>query len=148
MHRAVLLLAEDDAVVALDLAQELEAAGLAISGIAHSVKEAMRLIERQTADIALLNVSLRDGDSYPVARRLRALGIPFVFLTSFSRDEIHPEFRDAPHLPKPQAPAAIAAFVAEMIRTVAEAPVLSGGAGSSGLEDVSQTATRPADRSR
>ncbi len=116
MIRSRVLLAEDDAVVAIDLASELEAAGMVVSGMASSLAGTLELIDAATPDIALLNVRLRDGVSFPAARRLKALNVPFAFLTSFERSEIAPEFRDIPRLSKPQ----VSSVIAEIVRHLAE----------------------------
>lgn len=116
-----ILLAEEDVVVATDLASELEALGLFLSHITSSVEGVLKGIEAKQVDFAILNVSLQDGVVYPAARRLKAVGIPFAFLTSFDKDEIHPEFRDVPRLSKPDESKAIAEIVARLVGGTAQA---------------------------
>jgi DNA-binding response OmpR family regulator len=112
-----ILLAEEDVVVATDLAVELEASGLVLSAINSSVAGVLKSIEAEDVDFAVLNVGLRDGVVYPAARQLKTLNIPFAFLTSFDTSEIDSEFRDVPCLSKPQAPRTIAEFVAGLAKT-------------------------------
>ena len=122
MDKAKVLLAEDDVVVAADLAIEMEAAGLVVAATICSLAGVLKLIEETPPDIVILNVALRDGASFPAARRLRALNIPFVFLTSFKKSEIDPEFQDVPLLEKPQRPGDVAAFVAGLAETRTQTP--------------------------
>ncbi|MFG6638184.1 hypothetical protein ACGYJ8_19970 [Sulfitobacter sp. 1A12126] len=115
MSRTRILLAETDVLVAMDLATEFETVGMAIVGITGSVAQVVELIEEKKPDFVLLNVSLEDGVSFPVARRLVAIGPPFAFLTSYEKDELDLEFRDVPYLPKPQDPKDIVSFVANLL---------------------------------
>lgn len=120
MYRA--LLAEHDALVAMDLAYELEARGIEIAGITSSLEGALKLIEEKSLDLAIMTVELQDGLSYPAARRLRALGIPFAFFTSFGKDEIDAEFSDVPYLSKPQDSVTFAAFVEIFVKSLPQGP--------------------------
>lgn len=124
-----ILLAEDDAVVATDLALELEASGLGLTTVTSSVDGVLSRIEAGDVSFAVLNVSLQDGVIYPAARQLKALGIPFVFLTSFDKSEIDPEFRDVPHLSKPLETKTIADFVTGLVGTPTQAPRRRDGCG-------------------
>ena len=112
-----ILLAEEDVLVATDLACELEAMGLVISAMTRSVKGVLKAVEVEEVDFGVLNVSLPDGPSYPAAHRLRALGIPFAFLTSYNQADIEAEFRDIPRLSKPQDPRMIARSIMGLTRT-------------------------------
>lgn len=125
MKNIRVLLAEDDVLVATDLACELENSGMTISAMASSFASALKMIEEKSLDFALLNVQLQDGSSYPAARRLKELGIPFVFFTSFEKSEINPEFQDVPRLAKPQDSRNVAEFVARLLNTLAQVPVHS-----------------------
>lgn len=120
-----ILLIEKDSVVANDLALELEALGMWISGITNSLIGALKEIEEKDLDFALLSVELQDGVSYQVARRLMTLGVPFAFFTSFENDEIDPEFRHVPRLSKPLDTPAIADFVVSLTGTSVQSPALS-----------------------
>jgi DNA-binding response OmpR family regulator len=111
-----LLLAEKSPLIANDLAQELELLGVLTTGIANSVSAALSIIDTRPLDFAVLNVDLRDGKSYPVARRLVQFGIPFAFFTTFDREEISPEFHHIPRLAKPQDSGVIAELIAGLIR--------------------------------
>ena len=125
MRKIRVLLAEKDDLVTTDLAVELENSGLTVSAMTSSCVSALKVIDENSLDFALLNVELLDGASYPVAKRLKALGIPFVFFTSFEKSEIDLEFQDVPRLAKPQAPRLVADFVAGLLNSLAENPAHS-----------------------
>lgn len=111
MKPITVLLAEHDFFVATDLAFELERRGMAVTVIATSLHETLTAIAEKRPGFALLNIAFPDGDSYPAARRLRDLKIPFAFLTGFDAREIPDEFRQIPRVAKPQDPQVIAASV-------------------------------------
>lgn len=114
------LVVEDEWFVASYLRDALESAGAAVIGPVPSRAEALALIEgAPPPDAATLNIRLEDGDSLPVAERLRRMGVPFVFLSATAGVDLPPAFRLTPRLAKP-----FAAFqVVELIeRLVALAP--------------------------
>jgi len=95
------MIVEDDPFIAFDLAEQLEAAGLSTTGIAATVGEALDLFNRKSCDIAILDINLGDETASPIARLLADQEIPFVAVTGYSRDQVPPEFSDAPILSKP-----------------------------------------------
>ncbi len=78
---ALVLVAEDEAFIALDLALAVEDAGGQVIGPAASVKEALALIDGRTVTAAILDVNLADRDISPVAEILLARGIPVILQT-------------------------------------------------------------------
>jgi DNA-binding response OmpR family regulator len=86
----VVLLVEDEFLIALDLEWLLERHGWLVLGPAASVAAALRLLERgeEPPDAALLDVNLRGELVTPVAERLRALGIPFVLASAYERVDL------------------------------------------------------------
>lgn len=95
------MIVEDDPFIALDLAEQLEEAGLSTTGIAATVSEARDLFNRHGCDIAILDVNLGDETASPIARLLADQRVPFVAVTGYSRDQVPPEFSDATVLTKP-----------------------------------------------
>lgn len=93
------LIVEDEAVIALDLASELDALGLDILGLAKSYEQAMEIAGRMLPDIAIVDVVLNGvADGARVARDLRARGVR-VLITSGG--EQTPDDGDADFLAKP-----------------------------------------------
>jgi DNA-binding NtrC family response regulator len=97
------LVAEDEAVQALDLAITLNDFGCTVLGPASSVAEAASLLDKARPNLALLDVRLRDGDVEPLAESLTAVGIPFALVTGYGSDipSAHPLLSQVPRLGKP-----------------------------------------------
>jgi DNA-binding response OmpR family regulator len=95
------LVVEDEAILAIDIAEQLTQAGFLVVGPAPSVAKALRLIVEVGCDVAVLDVNLRNETAEPVAQELRARRTPFLFLSAVSRDHLPPGFHDEVLLPKP-----------------------------------------------
>jgi DNA-binding response OmpR family regulator len=102
------LVVEDEAIVAIDIADELTEAGFLVVGPAPSVAKALNLIEEVGFDVAVLDVNLRDETAEVVARELRSRRTPFL-LPAVSRDHLPSGFNDEVLLPKPARPAVLLA---------------------------------------
>jgi DNA-binding response OmpR family regulator len=103
------LVVEDDALLALDIARQLADAGLEVVGPATSVTKALGLIGKIGCDVAVLDVNLGKETAEPVARELRVRGTPFVVLSGYSSEQHPPGFRGAPVLSKPARPGVLVA---------------------------------------
>lgn len=75
------LLVEDEAIIALDLADTFASAGADVVGPASSVREALRLLDGARVDTALLDFNVADGEVTPVLDLLVARGVPVVIYT-------------------------------------------------------------------
>jgi|tagenome__1003787_1003787.scaffolds.fasta_scaffold20986509_8 hypothetical protein len=98
-----LLIAEDEYMIALDMADFFEEAGAEVIGPVGSVKDALALVarERGRLDGALLDVTLHNDKIYPVADALCAAGVPFVFATGYDAQSIPQAYADVPRCAKP-----------------------------------------------
>lgn len=96
------LIAEDDYIVAAQLANEFRAANAQVLGPCASLTEATRLAE--TSQMAVLDVDLKGHMVFPLADRMMAEGIPFVFYTGFDRPLLPSRFADIVCINKPMAP--------------------------------------------
>jgi CheY-like chemotaxis protein len=70
-------------------------------GPAHSVQSALGLIDAMQLDGAIIDLSLRGEESYPVADALANRGIPFAFATGYSGAGVARQFPNALILSKP-----------------------------------------------
>lgn len=95
------LVVEDEALIALLIAEHLEHAGFNVVGPATSVENAMSLIERSGCDAAVLDIRLGEESAEPIARELRSRGTPFVTVSGYSRPQRSAAFEGAPMLVKP-----------------------------------------------
>lgn len=78
LNRSLVLVAEDQVFIALDLALAIEDAGGEVAGPVASVKEALALIKTRPIAAAILDANLTDGDITPVAVLLLEAGIPII----------------------------------------------------------------------
>lgn len=77
-----ILVVEDDPFISMDIEDCVTSAGRTVLGPANSVVTALDLIDRQRPDLAILDVELLDGLSFPIARKLEELGVAFAFVTA------------------------------------------------------------------
>ncbi len=101
---ARILVVEDEWLLAEDHAFLLRKAGFEVVGPAASVRDALQLIDAQKVDLALLDIGLAEETSFPIAKRLDALGIPFVFLSGHFGEDHPSHFPHRQILSKPAAP--------------------------------------------
>lgn len=94
------LAVENDYFTAMDVSRWLTTAGAEVLGPVPTVRRAFAFIEAAgQPDLAVLDVHLGDGELvYPLAARLDALAVPFVFLTN--EVHIHTVFKARPCVPK------------------------------------------------
>ena len=90
----VILVVKDEMLLAMDLAARLEEMGATVLGPASDVRTALTLIANRSIDAALLDINLQAETSYPIADRLIAEGVPFVFVTSMSRRVVPEGYRE------------------------------------------------------
>ncbi len=109
-----LMVVEDEFIVAMDLASRLEDLGAEIVGPAGTVEDALALVETQGGrlDGAVLDINLHGARVYPVADRLAALGLPFVFTTGYDALVLPPAYAGMPRFEKPINVAALARLLA------------------------------------
>ncbi|MTE01603.1 response regulator [Paracoccus sp. YIM 132242] len=97
-----ILVVEDDYLIAEDLRHDLEQAGAIVVGPVPSVDKALRLLDANPAiDAAVLDVNLNGERSFPVAERLEAKAIPFLFATGYDLEDIQAQWRHVPVVTKP-----------------------------------------------
>jgi CheY-like chemotaxis protein len=112
-----ILVVDDEPLIAMMIADWLAEQGLETMGPAHSVSQALALLEQGAADAAILDVSLGDGDCYDIAEALSAKGIPFAFATGHGAEAMARRFADVVTVSKP--------FDFEVVRSVV-AKLLAG----------------------
>ena len=110
-----LLVVEDEALVALSLAADLEAMGWEVVGPAATLDEAHALLEANHVDVALLDVNLDGTLVFPLAEALRARGKPFVFHTGYEIPDPSGGFADVPVVRKPSNPASLSATLEQLV---------------------------------
>jgi len=116
-----ILVVDDEPLIAMMIADWLTEQGLETLGPAYSVSQALALLETQSADAAILDVSLGDDDCYDIAEVLSAKGIPFAFATGHGADAMAKGYADVITVAKP--------FDFEIVRSVV-AKLLEGSPGA------------------
>ena len=112
-----ILVVEDEFLIAMEVKRWLLAAGANVAGPVSSVNQALDLIEDDGLDAAVLDVSLaRQQQVYPVADKLGALGVPYIFATANVWVSDAPEYRDRPRLPKPFVEAELVRALSSLVR--------------------------------
>lgn len=106
------LIAEDEALVAMDLELMVEEMGYAVFGVCGTVPEALEALSRGTPGLAILDANLRGTSSSPVAHKLMERGVPVIFATGY---EALPEFPDTPTLSKPVSQGALADAIGRLL---------------------------------
>ena len=84
------LIVEDELIVARDIAQQLLDLGYTPVGSTHSGEQAIALANELRPDLVLMDIALAGPmDGIDAANTIRAqLGLPVVFLTAFSADDV------------------------------------------------------------
>lgn len=81
LSNALVLVAEDEPFIALDLVMAIEDAGGRVIGPTATVSEALSLISGVRVDGAILDVNLADRDVEPLASHLLDAGVAVVIQT-------------------------------------------------------------------
>ncbi|WP_295707234.1 response regulator [uncultured Brevundimonas sp.] len=106
LHGLRVLVVEDDWILADDIARLLSREGAAVVGPAGSVEAATRLAAAEDGlHAAVLDVKLRDGDVYDLARRLDARGVRLLFVSGWDPEAAPSDLHHCARLEKPAAPA-------------------------------------------
>jgi CheY-like chemotaxis protein len=109
------LVVEDEAIISFLLEDMLGELGAMQVRHAGSVAAALALLDEQMPDLAVLDVNLRGERVYPVAERLDAVGVLFLFTTGYGRSGIEPKWLTKTVLQKPFSIDAIAHALASVL---------------------------------
>ena len=112
----LVLVVEDEFLIAMDLEHTLRWHGWRVLGPAPTVGEALRLLDGGARpDAALLDVNLGGEPVTPVAQALAGLGVPFALVTAYAADGLDgPLLRAAPRVGKPFTAAGLVRAVARL----------------------------------
>jgi CheY-like chemotaxis protein len=98
-----ILVVEDEMLIGMLLEDMLTDLGHEVAAIVPRLKDALAAVERETYDMAVLDVHLHGESAFPVAEALIAKGIPFVFATGYGERGLPENYRGRPVLQKPFA---------------------------------------------
>ena len=136
--RAVrVVVAEDEAIIRLDLTESLREQGFDVVADTGRGDEAVRLVAEHRPDVAILDVKMPGLDGIAAARQIAPLrGTAVVILTAFSQRELVEQAREAgamTYLVKPYRRDALAPAVELALARYREMEALEGQIGN--LED-------------
>ena len=86
--RSRIIIIEDEPVIALDIEQAVVEADCFVAGMAHTLKEALAMLESVPCDGVILDANLAGKTAEPIVERLRAGEIPFVVVSGYTREQL------------------------------------------------------------
>ena len=95
------LVVEDEYFVAILIEEILESAGCVVMGPIPRLPEALDAIDRESCDVAVLDVNLAGERINPVADALSERNVPFLFVTGYGANALPSEYAQRPHVCKP-----------------------------------------------
>ncbi len=107
-----ILIVEDEPLIRVALQEFLEKRGHACAH-ACTAEEALELARHLMFDAALLDVSLKDKQVYPVVRALQDKGVRCIFVGGYLREDLPTEFANVRTIAKPFAESAVLDAIAE-----------------------------------
>ncbi|WP_375290274.1 response regulator [Qipengyuania sp.] len=118
MKSPVILVAEDEAIIAYDLCETIESAGFTVAGPFDDPSSALLSAQTEKPDIAILDIKLFGGTTaYALAEKLIAEDIPVIFHSGqVTVEEVRERFPQAWALSKPCPPGEILERVSEALR--------------------------------
>ena len=113
------LVVEDEYFIADEMTRWLEDAGADVVGPVPSVGQALAIIEsEEVLDAAVLDTNLGRGETaYPIADRLTAAGVPYLFATGDVKITRVSHYADRPRLEKPVLRHDLLAMVGRLVGT-------------------------------
>ena len=112
LNGRLILIVEDEPLIGLDMMSALEAAGASIT-ITTTLKHAVLLVEHDALSAAILDHTLKDGDSSSLCTRLEERCIPYIIYSGHLH--IEGSCNGAIHLRKPATAEALIATVESAI---------------------------------
>lgn len=101
LERLNVLIVEDEAIISFLIEDMLLELGCGNVVNVAGILEAFSAIEEGRPDVAVLDVNLDGVEVYPVAEKLKAIGVPFVFTTGYGSEGLKPEWAQTPVVQKP-----------------------------------------------
>ncbi len=95
------LIVEDDALISMMVEDYLDELGCILVGVASRLEDGLEKADSLCIDLAVLDVNLAGRLSYPIADRLKARNIPFVFATGYGTEGLPEQLKGTPVLAKP-----------------------------------------------
>ena len=98
------LVVEDEMTVAMLIEDMVNELAYEVAAVVPRLEDAMRLLDSDSFDLAMLDVHLNGKTVFPFAEELEARDVPFLFATAYGARGIPEEFRSHLVLQKPFGP--------------------------------------------
>ena len=108
------LVVEDEMLILIMIEDMLADLGCKSVTSATTIDKALALIKAKVFDVALLDVNLDGNDGHPVGEALSARGVPFVYSTGNTGQNLRDGYSDRPVLRKPYKYEELAAILASV----------------------------------
>ncbi len=112
------LVVEDEMTVAMLIEDMVAELAYEVAAVVPRLEDAMRLLDSDSFDLAMLDVHLNGKTVFPFAAELQAREIPFLFATAYGTRGIPEEFRSYAVLQKPFGPVELRRALMELTSTV------------------------------
>jgi len=100
--RPLVLVLEDEALIALNVQDELQDAGYAVAGPFSTCSAALEWLQTTTPDMAILDATLKDGPCREIALELSRREVPFLIYSGYQEDrQLLSEFDHITWIEKP-----------------------------------------------
>jgi len=98
----IVLILEDEAIIALNLQDELQDSGYRVAGPFTSCADALAWLGTETPNVAVLDTMLRDGPCRAIALELSKRHVPFLIYSGHREErDLLPEFEHVTWIEKP-----------------------------------------------
>lgn len=114
---ARVLVLEDNGILAEELRELLQQFECNVIGPVKTAAAAEEVLREQVIEAAVLDINLNGERTFAPADAMRDAGIPFLFISGYSRSSVPERFKDVPFLEKPVVHAELASAVSEAVAT-------------------------------
>ena len=101
MNTKRVVVVEDSAPLAILVETLLKYEGYQVVGLAPSVGQGMKLVDDTEFDVAIIDANLKGDSAEPIAQRLKEMGIPYVVMSGYLKEQIGPWVADKKIIRKP-----------------------------------------------
>ena len=120
LHGLRVLIVEDEALIAMELSDIVEGSQGHVVGPFRTNREALKRLESEMVDAAILDLNLADGEATPIAEQLVAANVPILICTAgLLPRAMRLQWPDLPIHRKPVRPARLVADLSALCRAAA-----------------------------
>jgi two-component SAPR family response regulator len=115
--RPIVLIVDDEPLISMLYEEIVIDAGLSVGGTFASCESAEEWLNVHDPDLAIIDITLQDGNSVELAKKLCGRKIPFLVVSGYpaESDGIDEIFKSAPWVVKPVTPASLQSALQSLI---------------------------------